>query len=476
MIEITRPSRRQPLKIKVAGIGGAGANALDRVLLDGALLAETLVINTDVQALTSSVASAKIQLGKETTRGLGTGGDPEIGFAAAEECVEELREAFKGAGLVFLCAGLGGGTGSGATPLVARLARQQGALVVAFVTLPFGFEGKRRTKQALEALEQLHEQADVVLCFENDRMGEAVAPKASVHQAFAAADQTISQSVRAICELFERPGLLRLGFDEVAAALRNSHSRCIFGFGEGDGDNRAHDALARVLKNPLMDRGRLLGETSAVLVNVVGGPSMTLNELQILMEELNKHIRAEAKVLLGTAVDPKMGNKMSVTVLSSLPAQPKANTVSHVAKPAATPVAVVPLEEPEPASTVAEQPSPVVCEPSPEPMPVVQPVEPKVTQPVRKPGYVEAIQDDFLEMASTAAAPVPTTVTKETAELAGAHQFKAETASPKPREERQESLPFDKPSKGRFDKSEPTIVDGEDLDLPAFMRRKVKLK
>lgn len=469
MLEIARQNKNQEVRIKIAGIGGAGCNALDRTLLDGALRVETVAINTDIQALNGSVAAEKIQLGHDTTRGLGTGGDPDIGFDAAAEADEQIRQTVAGVSLLFLCVGLGGGTGSGAAPLVARLARQQGTMVIAFVTMPFTFEGKRRSKQALDALAQLQNEADVVICFENDRMGEAVSPKAGVHQAFAAADQTISQSLRAVCELFQRPGLLKLGFDELAAALRTGNSRCLFGFGEADGDNRAHDALARALKSPLMDRGRLLEEVSAVLVNIVGGPSMTLSELQMVMEELNRHISDDAKLLLGTSVDPKMGSKMSVSIISSLASQSAHKQVAAVpvSLVAPEPVRAIEVPQPEPLEeplVVAELPK---FQPSPEPA-IVAP------HPPHKPGYVEAIQDDFLDITAPPQAE-PLTLTPALAPEPPQPPVTAPSV-PKPKEERQESLTFDKPSKGRFDKSEPTIVDGEDLDLPAFMRRKVKLK
>src|SRR6266487_3480627 len=220
--------------------------------------AMTEAMNTDVQSLASSVVAHKVQLGRAVTRGLGAGGDPELGYEAAVESADEIQEALAEARMVFMCVGLGGGTGTGAAPYAAQLAREAGALVVAFATLPFSFEGKRRGAQAREALARLNEIANAVICFENDQMGDIIAPKAGIHQAFAMADITISQSVRSIVNLIQRPGLIRIGFDDLLAALRSPNGRCLFGFGESDSDNRAHDALAQALKNPLMDRGRML--------------------------------------------------------------------------------------------------------------------------------------------------------------------------------------------------------------------------
>jgi cell division protein FtsZ len=225
MIEIQRQTSNHmgmELRIKVVGLGGAGQNALDRIQLDGLEGAELIAMNTDAQALAGSVAPIKVQIGRTTTRGTGAGGDPEIGYAAAEDGADEIKSALDGGGLVVLCAGLGGGTGSGAAPLIANFARQQHALVIAFVTLPFTFEGRRRMAQAEEALASLSQQADLVVCFENDKMGDSVSPRAGIHEAFAAADQTISQSIRAIAAMLQRRGLIRVGFDELAAALRGS--------------------------------------------------------------------------------------------------------------------------------------------------------------------------------------------------------------------------------------------------------------
>jgi cell division protein FtsZ len=308
MIELPRHTATPAaVRIKILGLGGAGANALDRIKLDGLEGTELIAINTDMQSLTSSVADRKVQLGSATTRGLGAGGDPEVGFAAAEEAVEEIREALQGATLVFLCVGLGGGTGSGAARIITSIAREQQAMVVVFATMPFSFEGKRRMGQAEEALAALQTNADAVICFENDKMGDAVSPRAGIHEAFSAADQTISQSVRAIAALAQRRGLIHAGLDELATALRQQNPRCLFGCGEAEGDNRAHSALEKALKSPLIDRGKLLEEVDSVLVTVAGGTSMTLNEVQILMEELNRHLSDSTRILFGTAVDAKLG-------------------------------------------------------------------------------------------------------------------------------------------------------------------------
>jgi cell division protein FtsZ len=237
MVQLNRQYGREETasetrKIRVIGVGGAGSNILDRALLDGIDHVELTTVNTDVQSLTGSVANQKIQLGRNLTRGLGSGGDPELGLAAAEESCEEIQSAVAGCDIVFVCAGLGGGTGSGAAPFIAKLAKETGALVLVLVTMPFTFEGRRRCAQAAASLQLIRENSDAVICFENDRMAELTLPRMGIHEAFAAADVTISQSIRAIANLLLQPGLIRLGFDDIKRMARiglmmPSLNRCV---------------------------------------------------------------------------------------------------------------------------------------------------------------------------------------------------------------------------------------------------------
>jgi cell division protein FtsZ len=486
MIQLSKnyslPERQdEPIPIKVVGVGGAGSNALDRVMLDGMDKADLIAINTDVQSLASSVAAHKVQLGREVTRGLGTGGDPELGYQSACESADEIRRALSDARMVFICAGLGGGTGSGAAPLVAQLAREAGSLVIAFATLPFSFEGKRRAAQAQDALSRLNEIANAVICFENDHMGDMVAPKAGIHQAFAVADITISQSVRSIVNLIQRPGLIRIGFDDLFAALRSQNGRCLFGYGESDSDNRAHDALTQALKNPLMDKGRMLADAAHVLVQVAGGPAMTLSEVEILMKELGKHVRDQTQIIFGTAVDGRMGNRLSVTIISSLaveedvdlaPATPA--LVQPEPEPLSEPVVAPPIWE---AQAKAESKIEIESEPIPMIAPVPPPpLPPEDLIPLEAPIPIEAKIEPTPPIKKAPAAPrlivpkkkplppnpTPPVVIKPS---------KAEKAQAK-----QEVLQFEPVTRGRFEKSEPTIVEGQDLDVPTFLRKNVRVK
>ncbi len=321
MIEYAR-NRQQTIpesSVKIVGLGGAGTNMLDRVALDGIEGAELLSLNTDVRTLSSTVAGEKIQLGRNLTKGLGSGGDPELGAKAILEAEDEVRDSLRDRQIVFICVGLGGGTGSGAAPIAVRLAREAGAFVVVFATMPFGFEGGRRRLQAEESLNQLAVLANALVTFDNGRMGELVLPKQGVHEAFSAADRMISDSITAVARLVLRPGLINVGLDELMAALKTTRSRCLFGSGMGRGDNRAQSALKAALNSPLLDRGSLLEDATTVLVHICGGEDMTLYEVELLMQGLTKFIPNEAHLLFGAATDVNMKDALSVTIISALP-------------------------------------------------------------------------------------------------------------------------------------------------------------
>ncbi len=483
MIQLSRnyslPEKKEDdLAIKIVGVGGAGANALDRIVLDGMEHAEMISVNTDVQSLASSVATSKVQIGRDVTRGLGAGGDPELGYNAAKESAEELRAALEGARMVFVCAGLGGGTGSGAAPLIAEMAHESGALVVGFATLPFAFEGKRRAAQATEALQELERVSDAVVCFENDRMGDIVLPKAGIHQAFAVADTTISQSVRAIVNVVRRPGLIRIGFDELIAALRGQNSRCLFGFGESDSDNRAHEALALALKNPLMNRGKMLTDAQAVLVQISGGPGMTLTEVEIVMQELNRHVEDHTQILFGTSVDGKMGNRMSVTLISSLSADGPVQAAPM--RPAKRPEPKIepPVVEPEPTFEAEPEPVPIATEYA---IPAPEPVATSFSEEELKSITEEApepVMDE--EAAPVDEVPPPSPVRKVRKPAPKIEPERTPEPAPVKKDKyvqaRQEVMQFEPVTRGRFEKSEPTIVEGQDLDVPTFLRKNVRVK
>jgi cell division protein FtsZ len=396
---------------------------------------------------------------------LGAGGDPDVGYQAALESADEIREALTDSGVIFICAGLGGGTGSGAAPYVAQAAREAGALVLAFVTLPFGFEGKRRNTQAREALERLSEFAHAVVCFENDRMGDLTPPQAGIHQAFAIADMTISQSVRSIVNLIQRPGLIRIGFDDLLSALRTRNSRCLFAYGESDSDNRAHDALTQALKNPLMDRGRMLADAAHVLVQVAGGPGLTLSEVEILMQELGRHVNDQTQILFGATVDARLGDRLSVTIISSLSAEEEV-ILPSTASPA-TPVRER-YEAAAPEPQVQTEEPPVEVQPLEETIPFEEPVAAE-TVPAATP-----ISTEPPAIPARNGEPEPVTSTPHQKTVPWKEEKGPVEKSTTPA--KQEVLQFEPVTRGRFEKSEPTIIEGEDLDVPTYLRKHIKVK
>jgi cell division protein FtsZ len=358
------------------------------------------------------------------------------------------------------------------------MARESGALVVVFATLPFAFEGKRRNGQAAEGLRQLQALSDAVVCFENDRMGDMVLPKAGIHQAFAAADQTISQSVRAIVNVVRRPGLIQIGFDELLSALRSHDSRCLFGYGESDSDNRAHEALALALKNPLMDRGKMLTDAHHVLVQVAGGPGMTLTEVEIVMQELGRHVEDQTQILFGTSVDGKMGNRLSVTLISSIAAK------------GAAPLPVIPPVRQAPAPVPVVAPAPVASAPPPPPVSIPAPAT-ELATPVLEPlppNELAVEPEPVEEVTAVAPEPIapPPPVRKEKKPAAPKPPVNPELEPTAPKasvsrqekfvQARQEVMQFEPITRGRFEKSEPTIVEGQDLDVPTYLRKNVRVK
>jgi cell division protein FtsZ len=441
-------------KVRVIGVGGAGSNILDRAMLDGIDRVELAAANTDVQSLTGAVTNLKIQLGRNLTRGLGSGGDPELGLAAAEESSEEIQAAIAGYDIVFVCAGLGGGTGSGAAPYIAKLAKDAGALVLVLATIPFTFEGRRRCAQAGASLQLVREYADAVICFENDRMAELTLPRMGIHEAFAAADVTISQSIRAMANLLLQPGLIRLGFDDICAVIRGGDARALFGFGEADGENRAHDALVKALRNPLMHRGEMLASAVNIIVQIRGGANVTLGEIGNVMDELNRHISQRTQLMMGIAIDSGMGSRLSVSLISSLGGNPE-----RLAKTDYPALEAPERVEPTPAPAVAILPEPLVH------------LKLGNEQPTNGQKVENERSEEAVILESAGNRPSEDRTSKKEVAPAGKA---APKEPPKKIEAKQEVLQFDAVSRGRFEKSEPTIIDGQDLDVPTFLRRRVK--
>lgn len=377
MVEYDRSSpaaAKESLNICIAGVGGAGSNVLDRISIDRIVDAKLVTFQSDIRVLNRTNVTNRVQLGTELMRGVGAGGDPDLGREAALFSKNEIREALEGNDMIFLSAGLGGGTGSGAAPVIAEIAKSTGATVVVFATVPFSFEGRRRTTQANEALDRLGKCADALILFDNNRMGELILPKEGIQKAFAQGDLLIAQSVRAVTGMVGAPGLVKLGLDDLVAALRVSEGRCLFGFGEAKGQNRGTEALKKALKSPLINSGELLGQAKNLLVHIVGGESLTLVEVEGVMKQLGRHVPDETQLLFGLSVDPKLGESITVTLISALSARELATArrVESEDQPAARPEPIAPVvrasRQPAKAPAPAPAPAPVAA--------VVTPVAP----------------------------------------------------------------------------------------------------
>jgi cell division protein FtsZ len=299
-------------------------------------------------------------------------------------------------------------------------------------------------------------------------MGDLSPPQAGIHQAFAMADITISQSVRSIVNLIQQPGLIRIGFDDLLSALNTRNSRCLFGYGESDSDNRAHEALTQALKNPLMDRGRMLADATHVLVQVAGGPSMTLSEVEILMQELGRHVSDQTQILFGAAVDARLGDRLSVTIISSLSAEDETDLLQ--APPAANNAsAVSPVRE----QYEAETPEPEIQ--SEDSALEIQTLEETIA-------FEEPVAADAEPPSSTEPPEIPSRngdpehamSTEEEKSVTWREEKEPIEKSVAPA--KQEVLQFEPVTRGRFEKSEPTIIEGEDLDVPTYLRKRIKMK
>ena len=301
--------------IKVIGIGGGGGNAINRMMDAGVNGVQFLAANTDCQALESNRASLKLQLGTKLTRGLGAGGNPEVGRSAALEDTEKVVEILSGADMVFVTAGLGGGTGTGAAPIIANLAREMGALVVAVVTQPFAFEGRRRRAQADEGLENLKQMVDTVITIPNDKLLHTVDPGTPIAEAFDMADDILRQAVQGISDLITVPGEINLDFADVRTVM-SGMGMALMGTGIAEGEHRAAEAAQRAISSPLLEDASIHG-ARGVLINVTGGEDMTLHEVSEAADIIQDAADADANIIFGTVIDRALQGSLKVTVIAT---------------------------------------------------------------------------------------------------------------------------------------------------------------
>jgi cell division protein FtsZ len=310
----SRPYVENLAQIKVIGVGGGGGNAVNRMIQEGIQGVEFIVVNTDAQALMLSEAPIRVRIGDKLTKGLGSGGDPKIGEQAAEESAEELKEVMKGADMIFITAGLGGGTGTGAAPVLARLARETGALTIGVVTKPFSFEGSRRRQLAEEGHEQLKDHVDTLIVIPNDRLLQIVDKRASVQEAFATADDVLRQGIQGISELITIPGLINLDFADVRTIMSEGGA-ALMAIGTGRGDNRAQQAAEEAIHSQLLDIS--IDGARGILFNVTGSEDMSLFEVNEAAEIIRRTAHPDANIIFGAVIDSSLNDTLRITVIAT---------------------------------------------------------------------------------------------------------------------------------------------------------------
>ncbi len=411
--------------IRIVGVGGAGCNAVNSMAREES--GDYVAINTDSQALDQCAVPKKALIGFKRTRGLSAGGDPEVGRAAAEDDLDGLRALCLGADLVFILAGMGGGTGTGAAPVLARAAKESGALVLALAALPFDFEGGRRQRQAQMGLQQLKAEADAVICLPNQKLLKLIDSKSSAVECFQISDGLFAQGVRGIRRMLSGVGLINVDLAALRSVTRDLHSESSFATVEAAGEKRADLILEKLLAYPLLD-GRVLDESDSVLVSIVSGPDLTMAEVDRVMGQINRHCE-EAHLVFGAAIDPAYSDRLSVTLIAS-------GGHSEPVKLSSS-MAIEPRERGEVS------------------------VAPELLE-----------QQAVVRTSSRFVAPPPA-LTPERRDQLISRQTGGRRK--KNKSKFQKELPLEIVSRGRFEKSEPTIRHGEDLDVPTYVRRHVVL-
>jgi cell division protein FtsZ len=411
------------IAIKLVGVGGAGSNAVDRLKMENLERLQLAVINTDYQALASSPVQDKVLAGMSVTRGLGAGGDPELGREAAEADREKIGAVVKDCDLVFLVTGMGGGTGSGASPVVAEIAAESGALVIAFVTMPFSFEGGRRLKQAEEGLRALRQVCDAVIPLPNDVLLQEAADNETVLDSFARADEWIGRGVKSIWSMLFKTGLINLDFATLRQAFHTRGGKTLFGLGEGQGENAVADAIASLKLCPLLHTPEFSRKADRLLVNILGGADLTLPKVNELMTAITEQFGRDSHIIMGAVIDEAMPGRVEVCVIGT-------SDMGGRALPPRKPVASARVRGA--AMPRNEIPEPVAP-------PKVPTVEASEKMPTR--------------------APMPTSAKTAAATKAAQEEFGFGEVE----------------SRGHFEKTDRNLFDGQDLDVPTYLRRGIKI-
>jgi cell division protein FtsZ len=413
------------LAIKLVGVGGAGSNAVDRLKMENLERLQLAVVNTDHQALASSPVQDKVMIGMSVTRGLGAGGDPELGREAAESDREKIAKVVKDCDLVFLIGGMGGGTGSGAMPSVAEIAAEEGALVIAFVTMPFSFEGGRRLKQAEEGLAALRRVCDAVIPLPNDILLQEAAENETVLDSFARADEWMGRGVKSIWAMLFKTGLINLDFATLRQVFQQRGGKTLFGLGEGSGENAVADAVSSLKLCPLLHTPEFSRKADRLLVNIIGGTDLTLPKVNDLMTAITEQFGRESHIIMGAVIDEQMQNRLEVCVLGTSDMNAR-GSMSRRPVTATTRTRI--------AAARGET--------------LVEALQPTVSGSSRPPGSAKASGQLTLEQAAAAAAD------KIAQEEFGFGEIE---------------------SRGHFEKTDRNLFDGQDLDVPTYLRRGIKI-
>lgn len=314
LLEFCMENECQGAQIKVIGVGGGGNNAVDRMIEKGLSSVDFITINTDHQALSRSQAPAKIQIGEKMTRGLGAGANPEIGTKSAEESREEIVQAIKGTDMLFITAGMGGGTGTGAAPVIAGIAKEQGILTVGVVTKPFGFEGRKRMLNAEKGIEELKKAVDTLVIIPNDKILQVIDKKTTMLEAFSKADDVLQQGVQGIADLISNPGVINLDFADVRTIMNNK-GVAHMGIGRASGENRAEEAIKQAISSPLLDT--TIDGARCVLINMAGGESLGLMEANMGANLICECVDPDAEIIFGTSINEELGDEIIITVIAT---------------------------------------------------------------------------------------------------------------------------------------------------------------
>ncbi len=427
------------IAIKLVGIGGAGSNAIDRLKMENLDRLQLAVINTDYQALSTSPVQEKVLIGTGVTRGLGAGADPELGREAAEADREKIATVVKDCDLVFLVAGMGGGTGSGATPIVAEVASEAGALVIAFVTMPFSFEGGRRNKQAEEGLASLRRVCDAVIPLPNDILLQEAEEGETALDSFARADAWIGRGVRSIWSMLFRTGLINLDFATLRQAFHHRGGKTLFGLGVGSGEQAVTEALESLKLCPLLHTPEFSRKADRLLVNIVGGTDLTLAKVNEIMTAVTDQFGRDSHVIMGAVIDESFQQQVEICVLGTTDVGPRG----------VTPRRSVAAPRPAKLATPAPASAPSALQ----------------SLPVSTENAAPALPLE--ELAFGAGKPeAGAAKTKEPA--------KGGTKSPLPTAQ-DEFLFGELESRGYFDKTERNLFEGQDLDVPTYLRKGIKV-